>query len=67
MENPPDILFLKEMPVDTAIRKVLIEKYPIGFKHVIKIKAQYVKALEFEQAAITRDYEKHFYGIRDRI
>lgn len=55
------------MPVDTAVRKVLIEKYPIGFKHVIKIKAQYVKALEFEQAAITRDYEKHFYGIRDRI
>jgi hypothetical protein len=64
MENPPDILFLNKMPADTAVRKVLIEKFPIGLKHVLKIKWAHVSKFEMEQAAIVRDYELKFYGIR---
>jgi len=65
MENPPDIVFIDEMPDQVAERKVLIEKYPIGLKHVLKIKTKYVKRMKYNKAAIVRDYEVHFYGRRD--
>jgi hypothetical protein len=62
LNNQPDIVFLNVLPDQVAERKVLIEKFPIGLKHVLKIKNYYVSRQKYQQAAVVRDYQVTFYG-----